>query len=110
MDEAAPAEVEPGRSGVALLHQRHHRVPKGAVLTHRNMLFQTQAYFADIDRLAPTDAASTRRRSRTARALRPASLRRRRGERHPESGQFDRRRSSSCLERWPAPRSSPRRP
>ena len=26
-------------------------VPKGAMLTHRNMLFQTQAYFADIDKL-----------------------------------------------------------
>src|SRR4030095_8091949 len=32
-------------------------VPKGAVLTHRNLLFQTQAYFADIDRLLPTDSA-----------------------------------------------------
>jgi long-chain acyl-CoA synthetase len=31
-------------------------VPKGAVLTHRNMLFQTQAYFADIDKLGPGDA------------------------------------------------------
>src|SRR3954470_2510018 len=26
-------------------------VPKGAVLTHRNLLFQTHAYFADIDKL-----------------------------------------------------------
>ncbi|HYL91034.1 MAG TPA: long-chain fatty acid--CoA ligase [Burkholderiales bacterium] len=26
-------------------------VPKGAVLTHRNLLFQTQAYLADIDKL-----------------------------------------------------------
>ncbi len=32
-------------------------VPKGAMLTHRNMLFQTHAYFADIDKLAPHDAA-----------------------------------------------------
>jgi long-chain acyl-CoA synthetase len=32
-------------------------VPKGAVLTHRNMLFQTVAYFADIDKLSPGDAA-----------------------------------------------------
>jgi long-chain acyl-CoA synthetase len=31
-------------------------VPKGAVLTHRNLLFQTFAYFADIDQLHPTDA------------------------------------------------------
>jgi long-chain acyl-CoA synthetase len=32
-------------------------VPKGAMLTHRNMLFQTHAYFADIDKLGPQDAA-----------------------------------------------------
>ena len=31
-------------------------VPKGAVLTHRNLLFATQAYFADIDKLAPGDS------------------------------------------------------
>jgi long-chain acyl-CoA synthetase len=31
-------------------------VPKGAMLTHRNLLFATQAYFADIDKLAPGDA------------------------------------------------------
>jgi long-chain acyl-CoA synthetase len=31
-------------------------VPKGAMLTHRNLLFSTQAYFADIDRLAPGDS------------------------------------------------------
>jgi acyl-CoA synthetase (AMP-forming)/AMP-acid ligase II len=31
-------------------------VPKGAMLTHRNMLSQTQAYFADIDKLSPGDS------------------------------------------------------
>ena len=31
-------------------------VPKGAVLTHRNLLAQAQAYFADIDKLGPGDA------------------------------------------------------
>ena len=31
-------------------------VPKGAMLTHRNLLFATQAYFSDIDKLAPHDA------------------------------------------------------
>ena len=30
--------------------------PKGAVLTHRNLMFQTHAYFADIDPLGPGDA------------------------------------------------------
>src|SRR2546422_583139 len=32
-------------------------VPKGAVLTHRNMWFQTQAYFCDIDKLEPGDSS-----------------------------------------------------
>ncbi|MBC7804102.1 MAG: long-chain fatty acid--CoA ligase [Candidatus Parcubacteria bacterium] len=31
-------------------------VPKGAMLTHRNLLFAAQAYFADIDKLGPGDA------------------------------------------------------
>src|SRR3954452_18556116 len=31
-------------------------VPKGAMLTHRNMWFMTQAYVADIDKLGPTDS------------------------------------------------------
>jgi long-chain acyl-CoA synthetase len=31
-------------------------VPKGAMLTHRNLLFASQAYFADIDKLGPGDA------------------------------------------------------
>jgi len=31
-------------------------VPKGAMLTHRNLLFATQAYLCDIDKLAPGDA------------------------------------------------------
>lgn len=30
-------------------------VPKGAMLTHRNLLFATQDYFADIDKLGPQD-------------------------------------------------------
>ncbi len=31
-------------------------VPKGAMLTHRNLLFATQAYFSDIDKLGTGDA------------------------------------------------------
>jgi long-chain acyl-CoA synthetase len=30
--------------------------PKGAVLTHRNLLFQAQAYLTDIDKLGPEDS------------------------------------------------------
>ncbi|HSG76210.1 MAG TPA: long-chain fatty acid--CoA ligase [Burkholderiales bacterium] len=31
-------------------------VPKGAMLTHRNLLYASQAYYADIDRLGPGDS------------------------------------------------------
>ncbi|MBM4209926.1 MAG: long-chain fatty acid--CoA ligase [Gammaproteobacteria bacterium] len=31
-------------------------VPKGAMLSHRNLLFAVQAYFSDIDKLGPGDA------------------------------------------------------
>ncbi len=31
-------------------------VPKGAMLTHRNLVFASQAYFSDIDRLFPGDS------------------------------------------------------
>ncbi|HEX2650068.1 MAG TPA: long-chain fatty acid--CoA ligase [Burkholderiales bacterium] len=31
-------------------------VPKGAMLTHRNLLFSTQAYYADIEKVEPADA------------------------------------------------------
>jgi long-chain acyl-CoA synthetase len=102
MDEAAPAEVEPGDPAWLFYTSGTTGVPKAAVLTHRNMLFQTQAYFADIDRLAPTDAA-----------LHPAPLSHGSGlyglphfaagavNVIPESGQFDPAEIFELLERWP---------
>ena len=44
----------PGRS-LALLHQRRAGRPKGAILTHRNLLFACHCYYADIDFLGPQD-------------------------------------------------------
>jgi long-chain acyl-CoA synthetase len=55
-DEAAPAPVRPEDPAWLFYTSGTTGVPKGATLTHRNLLFQTQAYFADIDKLGPGDA------------------------------------------------------
>ncbi|MEO8143584.1 MAG: AMP-binding protein [Betaproteobacteria bacterium] len=77
-------------------------VPKGAMLTHRNLLFAVQAYFADIDKLGPQDAI-----------LHPAPLSHGSGlyglphfaagavNVIPESGGFDAAEIFDLLERWP---------
>ncbi len=51
-----PAEVSPDDAAWLFYTSGTTGVPKGAVLTHRNLLFAAQAYFADIDRLSPGDA------------------------------------------------------
>ena len=56
-EETAPAEVRPDDPAWLFYTSGTTGVPKGASLTHRNMLFQTQAYFADIDKLGPGDTA-----------------------------------------------------
>ena len=43
------------RPGVAVLHERHHRAPKGVMITHRNLLAMTLCYFADVDRIGADD-------------------------------------------------------
>jgi long-chain acyl-CoA synthetase len=77
-------------------------VPKGAMLTHRNMWFQTQAYFSDIDKLEPGDSV-----------LHPAPLSHGSGcyalphfaagavNVIPESGSFDPEEIFALLEHWP---------
>ena len=76
-------------------------VPKGAVLTHGNLLFQTHAYFADIDKLEPGDAV-----------LHPAPLSHGSGcyalpnvaagavQVIPESGHFDPEEIFELLDHW----------
>ncbi len=77
-------------------------VPKGAMLTHRNLRFATQAYFSDIDKLGPDDAI-----------LHPAPLSHGSGlyglphfaagavNVIPESGGFDAEEVFGLMERWP---------
>src|SRR5258706_3748084 len=54
-DAGKPEETKPDDPAWLFYTSGTTGVPKGAALTHRNLLFQAQAYFSDIDKLGPGD-------------------------------------------------------
>jgi long-chain acyl-CoA synthetase len=101
-EPAAPLDAAPDDPAWLFYTSGTTGVPKGAVLTHGNLLFQAQAYFADIDKLEPGDAV-----------LHPAPLSHGSGcysipnvaagcvQVIPESGHFEPEEIFALLDHWP---------
>ncbi len=97
-----PEAVDPNDTAWLFYTSGTTGVPKGAMLTHRNLLFASHCYFADIDKLSPGDAI-----------LHAAPLSHGSGlyalphfasgavNVIPESGHFDPAEIFALLERWP---------
>ena len=100
-DSREPVDAAPSDPAWLFYTSGTTGVPKGAVLTHGNLLFQTHAYFADIDKIEPGDSV-----------LHPAPLSHGSGcyalpniaagavQVIPESGHFDPEEIFELLDHW----------
>ena len=100
-----PAETKPGDTAWLFYTSGTTGVPKGAMLTHRNLLFAAQAYFSDIDKLVPQDAILHPAPLSHGSGLYGCPIRRRRAQVSRKRGLTPKR--VRLMERWPNASFSP---